>query len=129
MTQIIPSPEELVKGQLDAYNARNLQAFIPFFADDIEVYLHPSNLLYSGKIELTQRHATRFEEPDLHAELLNRRVIGNFVIDQEAVTRNFPEGKGQFDVSATYEIVGSKIQRIWYLMGTPRIEGQPTGQS
>jgi hypothetical protein len=33
-------------------------------------------------------------------------VFGNMVVDQERVTRTFPEGPGQIDVIAIYEIEG-----------------------
>ncbi|ULH14662.1 nuclear transport factor 2 family protein [Deinococcus sp. KNUC1210] len=122
MTAGIKTAEALVRGQLEAYNARDLETFVSFFDDDIEAFLMPGQLLYQGKDELRQRHAVRFQEPDLYAELLHRRVIGDFVIDQEAVTRNFPEGRGQFDVAATYQIENGNIRRMWYVMGTPRIE-------
>lgn len=115
-------------GQLDAYNARDLERFTTYWAQDLQVYTHPHTLLYAGQAELRQRHAARFQEPDLHAHLLHRRAIGHIVMDQERVTRTFPEGRGTLDVAATYEVTGGLIRRAWFLTGTPALHDPPEGR-
>jgi len=47
------------------------------------------------------RYQERFLEPDLHARLLSRSVLGNFVTDLEIVTRNFPECRGTVELDAS----------------------------
>jgi hypothetical protein len=44
---------------------------------------------------------TKYDEPNLHAKLIQRTVIGNIVIDQEVVARTFPEGTGRIELIAT----------------------------
>lgn len=117
-------PEEVVHRQLDAYNDRDLNRFVQFWAEDVEVFEHPDTLLFSGLDALRERHAERFREPDLHAQVLHRRVIDQFVIDQELVTRNFPDGLGTLEVAAIYEVQNSKIRRAWYIFGQPRLNGR-----
>ena len=56
------------------------------------------------------RFAARFQEPDLHARLLQRAVMGNIVIDHEEVSRTFPEGPGRVDLVAIYEVVDGLIR-------------------
>ncbi|WP_431825656.1 nuclear transport factor 2 family protein [Burkholderia sp. F1] len=107
--------------QLAAYNARDIDVFMQWWADDCEYYEFPSRLLAHGASEIRERHVTRFKEPDLFGRLIHRAVVGNLVIDQECVTRTFPQGVGEVDVLAIYEIVESRIAKAWFKMGSPRL--------
>ena len=55
--------------------------------------------------------AVRFAEPDLHAELLSRVVMGSVVVDHERITRNFPEGKRTIEMLCVYEVVNGFIAK------------------
>lgn len=110
-----------VQKQLDAYNARDIDAFMEWWSDDCEYYEFPSKLLASGVEEIRQRHLIRFNEPNLHGKLINRISVGNTVVDQEVVTRTFPEGPGEIDVLAIYEVKGGKIVKAWFKTGTARL--------
>ncbi|ADU12829.1 nuclear transport factor 2 family protein [Asticcacaulis excentricus] len=114
------SAEDVVKGQLDAYNARDVDGFLSFWAEDAEIYAHPQTLLAKGHRAIGERHLIRFQEPDLYARLISRSVMGSTVIDTESVTRNFPEGVRLVDVVGIYEIEGETIKRAWFITGTPR---------
>jgi len=115
------SVEFPVEQQLRAYNARDIDAFMPWWADDCEYYEFPSRLLARGTAEIRARHAARFQEPNLFGRLIYRAVVGNVVVDQERVTRTFPEGSGEVDVLAIYEVVDGKIAKAWFKMGTPEL--------
>lgn len=110
-------PEEIVQQQLDAYNARDIDAFMAYSADDALYYQHPDTLLARGKGEIRERHIARFQEPSLYGERIKRMVVENLVIDQEVVTRNFPQGRGKMDVIAIYEIEQGKIAKAWFKIG------------
>ena len=69
-----------------------------------------------------QRHAVRFQEPDLHGRLVKRMVVGDKVVDQEVVTRNFPEGRGSIEVIAIYQVVQGRIVKAWFMFGEPTLE-------
>src|SRR5207244_4490611 len=97
-------PAAVVQRQLDAYNARDVDALMATYADDAGQFEHPSKLLASGAAQIRERFAARFQEPNLHARLLNRIVSGNIVIDHEQVTRTFPEGSGTLELVAIYEV-------------------------
>jgi hypothetical protein len=43
------------------------------------------------------------------------------VVDQETVTRIFPEGPGEVDVIAIDEVHAGKIAKAWFKMGPPRL--------
>ncbi|QUY50421.1 nuclear transport factor 2 family protein [Serratia plymuthica] len=110
-------PEDVVQQQLDAYNARDIDAFMAYWAEDAQYYEHPDTLLASGKAEIRERHIARFREPSLYGERVKRMVLGSMVIDQEVVTRNFPQGRGKMDVIAIYEVEQGKILKAWFKVG------------
>jgi GNAT superfamily N-acetyltransferase len=109
-----------VRRQLDAYNARDIDAFMSCWADDCQYYEFPDRLVARGAAEIRERHVVRFKDPDLHGRLITRIVVDNVVVDQETVTRNFPDGPGEVDVIAIYQIENGKIAKAWFKMGTPR---------
>jgi hypothetical protein len=110
-------PEDVVQLQLDAYNARDIDAFMACWAEDAQYYEHPDTLLASGKAEIRERHITRFKEPSLYGERIKRMALGSMVIDQEVVTRNFPQGRGKMNVIAIYEVEQGKITKAWFKIG------------
>jgi hypothetical protein len=110
-----------VQKQLEAYNARDIEAFMQWWADDCEYYEFPSRLLASGANEIRERHVARFSEANLSGKLITRISVGNMVVDQEVVTRTFPDGPGEIDVIAIYEVENGKIAKAWFKMGTPRL--------
>ncbi|AEF45295.1 nuclear transport factor 2 family protein [Serratia plymuthica] len=110
-------PEDVVQQQLDAYNARDIDAFMAYWAEDAQYYEHPDTLLASGKAEIRERHIARFKEPSLYGERVKRMALGSMVIDQEVVTRNFPQGRGKMDVIAIYEVEQGKIVKAWFKVG------------
>ena len=112
--------ERAVQGQLDAYNARDIDAFMKWWAEDCRYYEFPNRLLARGVADVRERHIARFTELNLHGRLLNRIAVANVVVDQEVVTRTFPDGPGEVDVVAIYEVVGGQITNAWFRMGPPR---------
>ena len=103
-------PSAIVQRQLDAYNARDLDALLSIYAPDAQQFEHPGKLAASGSAQIRERMAIRFQEPNLHARLVQRVVMGNLVIDHEHVTRTFAEGPGSVDVVAIYEVTQGRIQ-------------------
>jgi hypothetical protein len=118
----LDSPAAVVQRQLNAYNARDVDALLATYAPDARQYEHPATLLASGHAAMRERFAQRFQEPDLHARLLQRVVMGNLVIDHEVVTRNFPEGKGAVELVAIYEVVDGRIRSQSVQLGAKRID-------
>jgi len=112
-----PSPLSVVQRQLDAYNAKDLATLLAVYAEDAELYEHPTTLLAKGTAALRERFAVRFGEPNLHARLLNRIATGSFVIDQELVVRTFPEGPGTQELTMIYEVRDGHIKRAWSILG------------
>jgi hypothetical protein len=113
-------PATVVQRQLDAYNARDVDAILATYAADAQQFEFPDKLLATGTAQLRERFAARFQEPNLHAQLLSRTVLGNKVIDHEQVTRTFPEGPGHIELLAIYEVQDGKIAKAWFISGGQR---------
>jgi len=112
-----PTPEAVVQRQLEAFNARDLDAWLATYAEDARQFEHPATLLASGHAEIRTRSTARFAEPELHAHLLSRAVAGPLVIDHEQVTRRFPEGPGLIEMVCIYEVRDGKIRSASFLFG------------
>jgi putative hydrolase of HD superfamily len=112
-----PSPESVVQQQLDAYNARDLDAWLATYAEDALQFEHPAKLLATGHAEIRARTAVRFTEPNLHARLIQRSVMGHVVIDEEEITRTFPEGTGRVGLVCIYEVREGKIRTASFVFG------------
>ena len=77
---------------------------------------------WHGRIQgrVPRRHAERFRDPDLHGELITRRVIGDIVIDQEVVTRIYDGWLGEADVVAIYQVSNGLIAKAWFIQSPAR---------
>ena len=109
---VVESPEAIVQRQLNAYNARNIDAFMDTYADDIELYDFPGKLSSKGKEEMRKDYADFFKNVNnLYCEIENRIVIGNKIIDKEKVRA----GKRTFHAVAVYEVEKGKIKRVTFI--------------
>jgi hypothetical protein len=115
----------VVQRQLEAYNAHDVEAWLATYADDARQFEHPAKPLANGKDEIRERIAVRFREPNLHARLIHRAVLGEMVIDHEEVTRTFPEGTGRMEMVAIYEVRGGRIANAWFRFGAPKLDAPP----
>jgi imidazolonepropionase-like amidohydrolase len=112
--------EEIVQQQVNAYNARNLDAFLETYAPDAAIYAFPDTLLSSGREALRKEYRQLFESgPALHRRTVDRLVSGNFVIDR-VETGGLP-GKNATDSITIYEVVNGVIQRVWLMPDVEKI--------
>ncbi|HJW31155.1 MAG TPA: nuclear transport factor 2 family protein [Saprospiraceae bacterium] len=111
------SPILIVQAQLDAFNTKDIDAFMRTYAPDAEQFTLHGERIAKGHEQLRSRYQLRFEEPDLHARLLSRVVVGNVITDSEIITRNFPEGLGTIEMLCIYEVVNGHIQRASFATG------------
>jgi len=115
-------PAAVVQRQLDAYNARDVEALLAMYAPNAELFEHPSNVLASGAAALRERFITRFQEPNLRATLLSRMVMGHIVVDHEEVSRTFAEGRGRIKLVMIYEVRNGWITRAWMIAGEKTLD-------
>ncbi|SDQ10577.1 Imidazolonepropionase [Chryseobacterium soldanellicola] len=108
------TPESLVQQQVNGYNARNIDAFLEPYAEDTELYIFPDKLLSKGKDAMRKDYDEMFKRlPDLHCEIKERIVNGNFIIDKESVSGMSKSGKTE--ATAIYEIKDNKISKVYFL--------------
>ncbi|MEM1003323.1 MAG: nuclear transport factor 2 family protein, partial [Bacteroidota bacterium] len=106
------APEVIVQKQLDAYNAKDIEAFASTYTEDVKLYRFPNNVMSEGKSNLREQYGAMFSSvKDLKAELMNRIVVGNKVIDEEKVTFN----GNTFNAVAIYEITNGLISRVTFI--------------
>lgn len=109
-------PAAFAQRQLDAYNARDLERFLAEYTDDVAVFrLSEAQPFLVGKAAVSEHYRTkRFNLSALHAELVNRMVFGNKVIDQERLTGVEAE---PMQVAAIYEVTPAGISKVWFVSG------------
>jgi putative hydrolase of HD superfamily len=109
----LDSAEGPVQRQLEAYNARNLSAFMAEYASDVQIFRPPApEPVLRGQAAMAAHYAAhRFNLPQLHAVVLSRMVLGNKVIDHERITGIAPD---PVDAAAVYEVMGGLIRSVWF---------------
>jgi hypothetical protein len=105
------SLEDVAKAQLAAYNAQDLDAHCACFTDEVVVAGLNGEISRQGIDAYRAFYAKTFAEfPGNKADLLNRIVLGNVVIDHELVDRG--NGDPTFQVAAIYTFDGDRIARV-----------------
>ena len=112
--QLLPdTPADLAQRQLNAYNARNIDAFLEPYADDVELYTLPDKLIGKGKDAMRKQYTDMFGKmTGLHCELMNRMVVNNTVIDHERIT--FGTDRAPVQAVAIYKIENGKIKTVYF---------------
>jgi hypothetical protein len=114
--ELIPeSAVDLVQRQVNAYNARDLEAFVNAYSTDVEFFeLGERRPFASGRGDLRTRYGRFFaENPKLHCEIVSRIRQGDHVIDQERVT-GLADGR-VLEAVAVYQVALGRIRRVWFL--------------
>jgi len=121
---VTATPVEVVQRQLNAYNARDIDAFIATYHPDVRLYDFPDTLRRQGHDALRQIYGRMFAQlPDLHAQVPRRIVMGNHVIDEEIVT-GLPNGR-VLNATAVYEVRDGLITRVWFIDGATKVTPSP----
>jgi hypothetical protein len=111
-----PSAELVVQQQLEAYNNRNINAFMATMSTEIVLYnFADGKLLAQGFKDVKAMYSSLFSQsPQLHSELTNRIVLGNQVIDHETITGRMGSSEA-IELVVIYEVSESKIYKITVL--------------
>ncbi|SFO83398.1 Imidazolonepropionase [Chitinophaga sp. YR627] len=112
------TPEILAQEQLNAYNARNIDAFLAPYSDSVVISDQATGqVIMKGKEQMRQRYSGLFERAkNLHCQLVSRMVLGNTVIDQESVTGM---GNKPSEAIAIYTIENGKIAHVSFIFPAP----------
>jgi len=105
---------DAVERQLQAYNARDADAFAACYAHDVVVERLDGETLMRGREEVRRLYGELFAaHPKLHAEIRSRVRVGAWVVDEERV-----EGleEGEVHAVAIYRLAGNGlIERVRFL--------------
>ncbi len=105
----------LVQGQLDAYNARDIEKFCSFFHPEITTFsLSPYEQRPPGMDNFRKGYGAMFAaSPGLHCKLLSRIVMEEMILDEEWVTGSvkYPDG---VHATAIYAFRDGLIDRVWF---------------
>jgi len=84
---LVRKPADLAQAQLNAYNARDLEAFLGCYAEDAQIEDGDGNLVMAGR-EATRTFCEGLfrQSPEPHCELRARIAVGRFVVEEEHVT-------------------------------------------
>jgi imidazolonepropionase-like amidohydrolase len=109
-----PKPQAIVDLQIDAYNRRDLDAFLRCYADDVVGVLMPSGtFMFRDRDVWRDSHRQVFaENPELHCTIASRVVDGRFVVDQEVISGM--KAAPPLRRAAMYEVEGRQIKRVWF---------------
>ena len=104
--------ETIVKRMMEAYNKRDIDAYMSFYASDVKLYNYPNKIQTEGAETMRESYTAFFKNtPDLNGYIKKRMVLGNKVIDEAQVTIN---GK-ILNALAVYEINNGKITRVTFI--------------
>jgi hypothetical protein len=110
----ISDPQIAAQGQLEAYNKQDIEAFLTWYSDDVEVYNFPDELIYKGKDKMRERYSNAWlQNPNQKAEVTNRIINGNTVIDKEHVTGRVNGIEN--NVIAIYKMDNGKISKVYFI--------------
>jgi hypothetical protein len=106
---------EPVRKQLEAYNNRDIEAFMSCYAKDCVVEDGEGNVTMKNWDVMKAGYTDLFAaSPNLHCKIVSRTVVGNYVLDEENVTgRRGNEGIGH--VVAVYRIEDELIKHVRFL--------------
>ncbi len=111
-TNVTSNPEIIVNKQLEAYNRRDIDAFMKTYTNDVKLFNYPNDLTTEGQSAMRKSYLSWFDyAKDLRAVIQKRIVIGNKVIDQEQVTAN---GR-TINAIAIYEVENGLISKVTFI--------------
>jgi hypothetical protein len=104
------------QAQLEAYNRKDLEAFLAVFHEDAAIYnLGSCEPTAQGKEKLREVYGNLFKSsPNLHSNVINRSVVGNKVFDYELITGRANSDE-MYYLMAIYEVVDGKIKNCYFV--------------
>jgi hypothetical protein len=101
-----------VERQVEAYNRRDLAAFLTCYALDVVVEDAIGSVVMRGHDAMRTAYIDLFREsPNLHAEITTRIRVGDYVIDEERITGRRGSAE-EIRVIAIYHVATGVIDRV-----------------
>jgi hypothetical protein len=108
--------ERVVQAQVDAFNRRDVEAFMATYAPGAIHWEYPADTVFAGAARIRAHYTELFADPDasrLHATVRSRMVKGRFVIDEEYIV-GLPADDPHVSV-IIYEVVDGRIRNAWFM--------------
>jgi len=114
----MPTNEQVIQTQVDAFNARDLARFIDCYSSDIVILDGDGNQMAKGPEGMKQMYGPLFaQSPNLQCEIKKRIMVGQYVIDEEHVTGfNLSGYPSEMRAAAVYRVSGGRITRVQLLL-------------
>ena len=106
------TPEAVVNIQIEAYNSRDMDAFLATYSEDIKIYDETGKLTMNGHEDMRKAYSRLFDNtPNLNCRIENRIIINNKVIDKENVIAN----DRTLEAVAIYKVENGKITEVRFV--------------
>lgn len=109
---------DVVTAQLDAYNARDLERFLDCYASEAVIEDGTGNVMMRGRDAMRALYGQLFaQSPHLHCEIRQRILVGQYIVDEEAITGFHLDGfPTELHAAAVYRVEGRRIAHVRLLM-------------
>ncbi|WP_209328594.1 nuclear transport factor 2 family protein [Pseudoalteromonas sp. PA2MD11] len=108
----------VIEQLIAAYNARNIDAFIKMYDENVEFYTFPNELMFTGKEKLIARYGIMFKKLKcIKSSPIKRIVHGNIVIDHELSETCSQDPKvvdKRAEFVTSYKIENGKITKVLF---------------
>lgn len=106
-----------VVDQLEAYNEKDIDRFLSSYDPNVKIEDGDGNLLMQGHEAMRAQYSALFDaSPNLHAHLMSRIRVGDYVIDEEDVTGRVADGfPERVHAVAIYRVGAGKITHVRFL--------------
>ncbi|EDP97650.1 nuclear transport factor 2 family protein [Kordia algicida OT-1] len=105
---------KVIQKQVEAYNARDIDAFLANYSDDFIFYDFNKEVRFKGIEQMREVFGNLFQNnPDLQCTIANRIASGNTVVDHEKV--RFKKGTPIREFVIMYIVEDEKIKEAYFL--------------
>lgn len=107
-------PVDVVKASLEAYNSLDLDLFMSYFSEDVEMKDFDNGTVNAkGKEQVRAIYEAFFKaSPELHSNIIDRITFDNKVMDHEYIT-GARGSKEAFEIVVIYEVTDGKITSMF----------------
>lgn len=109
------SPMTVVREQFDAYNARDVDRFLSYYADDAVIFDAAGDVIETGRDSFHRTFTDIFARmPTLHAEYRGEMAVGEWVAIHSVVRKwTMSDGTVQeMQWIELYRVVGGKVKEL-----------------
>lgn len=109
------NPEVIIQQQVEAYNTRNIDAFVGCHHPQVKLYnFGDPEPFAQGRKKVREIYSDVFDNsPNLYSDVKQRIVMGNTVIDYETITGR--KGIEVLEIIAIYEVEEGLIGKAHFI--------------